>query len=497
MNKTDFVGRINELAILDKLWESPDAKLLILYGRRRIGKTRLLVHWLEQRPKRAIYWVAEPSSALHQLRSFSQTIYNFNHPDAPAPRDFAYGNWEQAFGEVARLAKDERLALFIDEVTYLIEVDVSIVGTLQKVWDHSLKNTHIKLALSGSQRGLMEEEIISHKAPLYGRAAAHIELPPLPFGAINKFFPEYGWGDLVHIYSVFGGVPAYWERLDVDASVIENIRTQLLTSNTLMQEEPRLLLQDFISDTHNYVGILQGIAQGVHTQIGLSRYSGLSQGHISKYLSVLRNTGFVERQVPVTEISRRSRRGRYFITDPYLRFYYRFLSTLQTELALGNPSESLNQIEENFPSFIEKNTWSELCREWLVGASQSGEFETPLESVGAAWHKGSSDIDVVGLNQAERRLVLGVCRWQEQPVGGTTLRDLLEQTSSFVPKKGKWIVDYLGFSASGWTIEAETLAQDVQVSGAAKSNWQSESFKLFNLEDICADLARWMPSTGQ
>ena len=151
MNKTDFVGRVNELAILDKLWESPDAKLLILYGRRRIGKTRLLIHWLEQRPKQAIYWVAEPSSALHQLRSFSQTIYNFSHPDAPAPRDFAYGDWEQAFGEVARLAKDERLALFIDEVTYLIEVDVSIVGTLQKVWDHSLKSTHLKLALSGSQ----------------------------------------------------------------------------------------------------------------------------------------------------------------------------------------------------------------------------------------------------------------------------------------------------------------------------------------------------------
>ena len=105
-------------------------------------------------------------------------------------------------------------------------------------------------------------------------------------------------------------------------------------------------------------------------------------------------------------------------------------------------------------------------------------------------------LTLLGSIKQREGLVLGVCRWQEQPVGGTTLRDLLEQTSSFVPKKGKWIVDYLGFSASGWTMEAETLAQDVQVSGAAKANWQSESFKLFNLEDISADLARWMPSTG-
>lgn len=496
MNKTGFVGRVNELAILDKLWENPNATLLILYGRRRIGKTRLLIHWLEQHPKRAIYWVAEPSSALHQLRSFSQTIYNFSHPDSPAPKDFAYSNWEQAFAEVARLSREERLALFIDEVTYLIEVDSSIVGILQKVWDHSLKNTQIKLALSGSQRGLMEEEIISHKAPLYGRATAHIELPPLPFGAINRFFPEYDWRDLVQVYSVFGGVPAYWERLDSTASVIENIRTQLLTSNTLMQDEPRLLLQDFISDTHNYVGILQGIAHGEYTQIDLSRYTGLSQGHISKYLSVLRNTGFVKRDVPVTEASRSSRRGRYFIIDPYLRFFYRFLSTLQTKLALGNPNEALNQISENFPAFIENNTWCELCREWLVGASQSGEFPIPLENVGSAWRKGKSDIDVVGLNQAKKRIVLGVCRWQEQPASGVPLIDLLEQTSSYVPKKGKWRVDYLGFSAAGWTAEAEALARDVEKSDEVKSNWQASGFTLLNLRDISADLVRWMPSVS-
>ena len=494
MNKTDFVGRVNELAILDDLWNSPGAQLLILYGRRRIGKTRLLTHWLEQRPKRAIYWVAEPSSALHQLRSFSQTIYNFSHPESPAPKDFAYSDWEQAFDEVARLAREDRLALFIDEVTYLIEVDLSIVGTLQKVWDHTLKQTQIMLALSGSQRGLMETELISHKAPLYGRANAHIELPPLPFGAINKFFPNYDRLNLVRIYGIFGGVPAYWERLNRDASVVENIQSQLLTPNTLMQDEPRLLLQDFISDTHNYVGILQGIAQGEHTQKELSLYTGLSQGHISKYLSVLRNTGFVERRVPVTEESKKSRRGRYFITDPYLRFHYRFLSTLQTNLALGNPSQAMHQIEENFPEFLEKNTWAELCREWLIGASQTGEFETPLEDVGSAWRKGKADIDVVGLNQAKKRIVLGVCRWQEKPIGGAPLRDLLEQTAFFVPRAGKWRVDYLGFSINGWTTEAKMLAQDVLTSDAGKSNWQAADVKLLSLEDVTEDLVRWMPT---
>ena len=408
VNKSEFKGRITELRLLDELWDSSQATLLILYGRRRVGKTRLLTHWLSLHPKRGIYWVAEPSSALHQLRSFSQTIYNFSHPDSPAPENFTYANWEQAFEEVSLLAENEPLALMIDEITYLIDVDDSIIGTLQKVWDHRMKETQLMLALSGSQRGLMEKEILSYQAPLYGRATAQIDLPPLPFSVMSEFFPDYSLEERVAIYAIFGGVPAYWERLDKSLSLMENVQIQLLTPNTLMQEEPRLLLQDFISDTHNYVGIMQAIAQGSQTQGDISSYTGLSQGHISKYLSVLRKTGFVERQVPVTEKSKRSRRGHYHITDPYLRFYYRFLSTQQMQMALGTPRQSMNYIEQNLPRFIELYTWRELCREWMIGASRNSDMQTPLEDVGGAWTQKQA-IDVFGINRLEKRLVLGTC----------------------------------------------------------------------------------------
>ncbi len=494
MNRTDFKGRVNELQLLNELWDSSKATLLILYGRRRVGKTRLLTHWLKSHPKRAIYWVAEPSSALHQLRSFSQVIYNFSHPDYPAPPTFSYANWEQAFEEVARLAKDERMALFIDEVTYLIDVDSSIVGTLQKVWDHSLKHSNIKLALSGSQRGLMEREILSYKAPLYGRATAQVDLPPLPYGVVGDFFPGFSLTDQVAIYSIFGGVPAYWERLDQDLSLLENIQLQLLTSNTLMQEEPRLLLQDFISDTHNYVGILQAIAQGALTQREISNYTGLSQGHISKYLSVLRNTGFVERRVPVTETSKRSRRGHYYITDPYLRFYYRFLSTLQTQLALGTPYQALSYIEQNLGTFIEMYTWRELCREWLAGASRHAEMAKSLEAVGGAWTTKYS-IDVVGINRLEKRMVLGVCHWQEEPADRHILRNLIMNTPKVIPRaSGDWTIDYVGFAAKGWTQEAKSLAYDVKRTGEFGNHWRAIDFRLLDLENVTTDLRLWMPT---
>ena len=143
--KFDFMGRNQELGLLDNLWEAPGAQFLVLYGRRRIGKTALLAHWAERTGHRALYWVATPSSALAQLRSFSQAVYNFANPDAPAPDDFTYVTWEQAWRQAANLAKDQRTTIFIDEFTYILEVSPEIAGILQNVWDQVLSKTNMQL----------------------------------------------------------------------------------------------------------------------------------------------------------------------------------------------------------------------------------------------------------------------------------------------------------------------------------------------------------------
>ncbi|MDX1613079.1 MAG: ATP-binding protein [Candidatus Promineifilaceae bacterium] len=489
MGKMAFQGRNAELRLLDRLWASPNATLLILYGRRRVGKTRLLTHWMSRHSERALYWVAEPTSALDQLRSFSQAIYNFNHPDAPAPLDFTYANWDQALQQVATLAKTERLALLIDEFTYLLEVDPTIVGTLQKAWDHSLSNSKLILALSGSQMGLMQKQVLAYQAPLYGRATAQLKLPPLPFDITTDFFPHYSAAERVAVYSIFGGIPAYWERIDGRVPIMENIRTQLLTPNTLMQEEPRLLLQDFITDQHNYVGIMRAITHGSRTQRAISSRTGLSKGHISKYLSVLRDTGFVERQVPVTE-SERSRRGRYFVTDPYMRFYYRFMATNTAQLALGVQQQTLRKIEEQLPSFIEENTWRELCRQWVLRASAYNELPLEIEKVGGEW-KHSQCIDVAGVGHGSRSLVLGTALWGDNVADSGVIRDLIKRTPDIVPDNEQWSVYYLGFSAAGWNEDARAMSERMIASEAAAENWQPVGIKLLDLEEVDADLSRW------
>lgn len=486
-----FQGRVRELTLLDTLWAAPDATLLILYGRRRVGKTRLITQWMHQHQGRALYWVAEPSSTLDQLRSFSQAVYNFANPQTPAPLDFTYATWQQAWEQVATLAQTERMALFVDEFTYVLEINPSVAGLLQNMWDHRLKQTQLFLTLCGSHLGMMQRHLLSYQAPLYGRATRQLHLQPIPFGYTRDFFPDYRPDERVAIYAIFGGVPAYWERIDPQQSISENIRQQLLTPDNLMQSEPRLLLQDFIQDPHNYVSILRAIARGDRTQKAIGVRTGLAQGHVSKYLSVLQDAGFVERRVPVTAAPS-SRLGRYHIVDPYLRFYYRFLATRQAQLALGESDLALEEIRRHLLDFIGTHTWEELCREWTLRAGVRGVLAGMLDQVGSVWTR-ETQVDVVGINTMEKTIVLGECKWQTAPVGRRVLRDLIDKTEHIVPKRGQWQVSYLGFARAGWTATAQSYATDADsLDVPANANWKPTGMKLLDLPQVDEDLTRWV-----
>ncbi|MCP5096939.1 MAG: ATP-binding protein [Chloroflexi bacterium] len=488
-----FIGRKEELDVIKQIWDSPQAALLILYGRRRVGKTRLLTHWMQAHEDSGLYWMAPATSALDQLRSFSQALMDFSDPEAPIPEDFTYATWELALHQAALLGQGKKIALFIDEVTYLMEVTPSIIGTLQKAWDQWLSKSNVVLALSGSQMGLMQREILAYKAPLYGRANAQLKLPPLPFGVTNQFFPNYSVRDRVAIYGIWGGIPAYWERLNPDLTVMENLQNQLRPASAWMLDEPRTLLQDFINDPYNYVGVIRAIAHGAHTLSDISKRSGLSGGPASKYLSVLRDTGFVERRIPVMERSSDSRRGRYFITDPYLRFFYRFLAAFQSKLALGKLDQTMQQIENGLPQFIAANTWQELCREWVLLASAENRLPVAVEEVGSEW-KRTYAFDVVGVSYDAHTLVVGNCHWQDEPEDIESIHEMVRRTSSIIPDGEEWSVYYVGFSAAGWTSEAIAEAEEVVMSGRAgrgRKKWHPVGIRLLDLEQLDADLAKW------
>ncbi len=488
MQRTPFVARERELKVLQKEWKFDKARMLILYGRRRIGKTRLITHWIEINQPKALYWVAEPTSSKDQLRAFSQALFNFES-GSMAPDDFSYSTWSQAFEQAAHMAKHERFALILDEFTYLMALEEGIAGILQNAWDHHLQYSNIFLIISGSHLVMMERGVLSYQAPLYGRATSRLMLQPLPFKATKGFFSKYRSDERVALYAILGGVPAYWEQFNPSYSLDKNIEENLLGDANLVQDEPRLLLQDFVSDIHNYAAILRAIAQGYRTPKEIASASGLNDKHISMYLNTLIGTGFVERRVPVINRAA-SRQGRHHITDPYLRFYYRFLSRRQSQLAMGIADQSLEEIKKRLVDFIGTNTWEELCREWLLRASGHEILPFLPDQVGSIWNR-EAQIDVAGVNFMEKTLILGECKWDRHPINLDVLRKLIEKTDQVLPAEGQWKVFYLGFARSGWTEEAVHFAKSLKAANMHGERWQAVGILLRSLDQLDAELNSW------
>jgi AAA+ ATPase superfamily predicted ATPase len=237
---------------------------------------------------------------------------------------------------------------------------------------------------------------------------------------------------------------------------------------------------------------MRAIAAGEQAIGEISDRTGLNSSKASFYLSVLRDTGFVMRDVPITKRGTASRRGRYFVTDPYLRFFYRFLFAHQAKLALGQIQPILDQIQEQMPDFIQANTWQEMCQDWVLLASAQGEIPVPVEEVGSEWAKHYV-IDVVGLSEVDKSLVLGDCYWTDEPLGPEAVVELVKKMAHIVSKKGRWSVYYVLFSAAGWTAEACQEAEKViqEMRSDRRKRWQVAGIRLLNLDEVDADLVRF------
>ncbi|MEM7802455.1 MAG: ATP-binding protein, partial [Chloroflexota bacterium] len=424
--KPHFVGRYTELGEIDRLWQSNNASLLVVYGRRRVGKTRLFTHW-KKHNGHSLYWVAEQVPAFDQLRSFSRALFRFENPDAKVPSGVAYEDWSTAFWHVAQLARKRRIALLIDEVNYLIESDANFIGILQTAWDHDLKDTNILLGLSGSNSSVIEKQIFSYSAPMHGRTSKKLVLKPLPFGTSREFYPNYDRLERIKVYAMFGGVPAYWEKFDDSLAIEENIERNLIGSTYLL-DEPTYLLSDHINTPNTYAGIMRAIALGHHTVTEIQRYTQLPKSKVSKYLITLLDTGFVSRTLPVSE-DQQSRKSRYVITDHYMRFFYRYLSSNRSIIET-DAEVVVDEISETIDQFIEKNIWPELCQEWLIKANKRRALPSRLAiKVGGEWNGRTANVPVVGINTDKQEILIGLNFWTDAPTSQREVHSLVTQAT--------------------------------------------------------------------
>lgn len=474
-----FVAREKELALLNDLYRRPGAQFLVLYGRRRIGKTSLLTHWGGEVQGPYFYWMATQTSATNQLRQFSQALFQFLNPAAAITPTFSYPSWDAALAEVARLAAQQRVVVVLDEFTYVMQADPEVPSLIQKAWDLHLKPSQAFLVLMGSLAGIIQRTALDYQSPLYGRATARLKLQPLGFGALTALLPRYNSEQRVAVYTITGGVPAYIELFDDRLNILQNLQQRIVTPTNVMLSDAVFLLHEQLDEPRNYVAVLEAIAAGYHTLTDIATMAGIDRSNITKYLTVLRELGYVDRLTPATvRRPTQSRQGRYVIVDPYLRFYYRFLAPHRSAIEQGRVRQATSLLYDHLLDFIGTHTFEELCREWVAVKAEMGEMPFLPEQTGSHWSK-TAQVDVVAVNWRTRDILLGECKWGKQAVGREVVETLRRKTDNVLPPQVDWRVHYAFFARDGFT-------------PAARASAQEHGAQLVTLADLEADMVRWL-----
>lgn len=452
-----FVDRERELAFLERTWSSDRAEFIVVYGRRRVGKTALLRTFCTDRPH--TFWVASLSSEALLRQDFTQTLWQTAHPESPEP-GFTYESWERAFQAMAELAIERRHVVVIDEFPYLVNADPSIPSVLQKVWDAQLQHTHLMLVLCGSHIGMMEREVLVYRAPLYGRRTGQIHLRPLPLRASSAFFPRYSPEQQIQAYAVLGGTPAYLAQFDDREPLLRNIEQYLLDPGSYLYLEPQFLLREELREPRNYFAILQAIAQGQTRLNEIAQVTGLGRQVVSRYLAILQDLRLVERRVPVTERRPdKSRKGIYRLRDSFLRFWFRFVAPHFSALERGQTAPMAQRVAAELATYTGP-VFEEICREWVVEQGSLGHLPFTPERVGAWWEH---DVEIEVMAVGEHDVLLGECKWTSQPPGTNTLDDLKRKAYELIQHGGWSHVHYALFSRSGFTPALQARARDEQV----------------------------------
>jgi AAA+ ATPase superfamily predicted ATPase len=469
-----FVGRQRELDELDAIAAQKGAQFILVYGRRRVGKTTLILHWAQQTGRPVIYWVATRETPAQVRHGFTQALWAWAYPGSQAvPR---FETWSEVFEAAARLIGDQPVILIMDEFSYAAESDPALPSNLQAAWDHQFKERNAILLLAGSHIGMMVD-LMGYHAPLYGRFTAQLPVDPLPFHALRDFLPRYTAAERVAVYAVTGGIPAYLERFSDGESLGANIQRLFMRRTGMFRSEPFLLVGDVIRrETQTYEGILKAVASGRHTPQEIGSALDVTSSYLSPYLKQLEKLHLVERRLPVTippEQRRTSRSSRYHLEDPYLRFYFRFiapnLSLVEQELT----DLLWDRISEQFRAFVGGTAFEELCRAWMLAQARAGKLPFVPEIVGSHWAQ-DVQMDVVAVNWREKAILLGECKWGVDAVGRSILRELLDKAPlvlQALPEGGAgWTTHQALFARAGFTeaAQADARAHEVMLVGLAR-----------------------------
>lgn len=443
-----FVNRKNELKILEEEYQREESSMVIIYGRRRVGKTELIRQFIKNRP--AIYFLATEEAESMNREVFQEQVAEFLDNDLL--RAAKIERWEPIFQQIAIAAQSQRIIIVIDEFQYIGQSSPAFLSVFQKIWDTVLKNSNIMLILCGSLVSMMKSQTLYRDSPLYGRRTAQIRLRPIKFEFYHEFFNEnLSYEELVKRYSVTGGVPKYIEMFQRGTDLTSAIKENILNPSSYLFEEPYFLLQKEVTDIGSYFSILRVIAAGNHKSSKIATVMQQKQTNLPRYLSVLMDLDLVEREVPVTEANPdKSKKGLYHIKDNFIRFWFQFIYPNRNYIEMGHSDVVTNRLLQNFTDNQVSFVYEQICQDKLWELSANGKLPGILERIGR-WWDNSHEIDVVGVSNADKLLVLGECKFWNGPIGVNILTEL-EQKAAFVNwNQDTRITIYVLFSINGFS----------------------------------------------
>ena len=420
-----FIDRTPELSTLKSEYDKKGAGLIVIYGRRRVGKTTLIREFLKNKPH--IYFLADKQIETELIGRLRNSISEYLKD--PNLAEIEFKTWDSLFDYWIRHADfSNKVVFIIDEFQYLASVNNAFPTIFQRVWDDKLKERNILVILCGSLINMMYSTTLSYNSPLYGRRTGQIKLDPVSFKYFHNFFPHVSDEKLIELYSVIGGVPKYIEIFNPQKNVFENIKEHILEKKGYLYAEPRFILSEEVSETTTYFSILKTIASGRHKMGNIASRLMTSTQNLTGYFNMLIDLGILERRVPVTEaMPEKSKMGLYFIKDNFFRFWFRYVFANQNYLEMENTDYVFRKVKDEFDEFVSL-TFEDIAANIFFDQKVIRSLPFEPEKWGRWWDR-KNEIDLVAINSSEKKALFIECKWSKRLVDIDVLTDLKNKAS--------------------------------------------------------------------
>lgn len=440
-----FIGRRDELAFLEDCYASRKAQFVILYGRRRVGKTELLREFVAG--KEHVFCSAKEAPSEAQLLSFSREMFSAG---APAGRYLSgYQSWEQAFEDIANLPFQGKKLVIIDEFPYIARSNPAVPSVIQNTWDALLSRQDVMVILCGSSMSFIEKEVLSEKSPLYGRTTGILKLLPLPYKDAAEFFPNWSLEDKATAHCILGGIPHYLLQFDPDESLTNNICRHILRRGASLYSEVEFLMRQEFRETSTYNAVVQAVALGATQLNDIAQKTMLPAKGLSTYIKNLIEVGLLEREFPAgigLQEQGKPQRGLYRVCDNFFRFWYAYVYGNHSALEIGDVAGVWqHDIEPTLNSFC-ATPYEDMCRAWTLRANAAGALPIRCSCVGR-WWDASDEIDVLGLDKGSRHALAGECKFKNSKVDERVLAKLQGKCTKLKADVVQWHL----FSRGGFT----------------------------------------------